>query len=274
MPIDEQETERLADMLLAASQHRMPIAPITDTRTDFDLADAYRVSRAITQKRIGRGDRPVGWKIGFTNASIWASYGIHAPIWAPMYDVTVAAALLPGGIRCSLAGLLEPRIEPEIGFRLARVPDPDMDEAALLGCIDGVTHGFEIVQSIYPGWRTKAADAVAGFGMHGAYRYGRFVEIPAAERDDWLRMLKEFQIVFYRDGVEMDRGVGSYVLGGPLSALRHFVCNLSAYPGYELNAGDIVTTGTLTKAFPAATGETWSTELSGVPLQPLKVTLT
>ena len=157
MPIDEQETERLADMLIAASGRRTPVDPITDARANFDLADAYRVSRAITRKRMARGDRPIGWKIGFTNASIWATYGIHAPIWAPMYDVTVAAALVPGTIRCSLAGLLEPRIEPEIGFRLARVPDPGMDEAALLGCIDGVTHGFEIVQSVYPGWRTKAA---------------------------------------------------------------------------------------------------------------------
>jgi 2-oxo-3-hexenedioate decarboxylase len=273
VPIDEAEAEHLADTLLAASRERTPVAPITDTRPDFDLADAYRVSAAITRKRTGRGDRQVGWKIGFTNASLWASYGIGAPIWGPMYDVTVAAAVVPGGIRCSLAGLLEPRIEPEIGFRLDRVPTPDMDEAALLECIDGVTHGFEIVQSIYPGWRTKAPDAVAGFGMHGAYRHGRFVEVPEAERKNWLRILKEFQVVLYRDGIEMERGVGSNVLGGPLSALRHFVKSLPAYPGYELNPGDIVTTGTLTKAFPAASGETWSTELIGVPLQPLKVTL-
>ena len=271
MPIDEQETERLADMLIAASGRRTPVDPITDARANFDLADAYRVSRAITRKRMARGDRPIGWKIGFTNASIWATYGIHSPIWAPMYDVTVAAALVPGTIRCSLAGLLEPRIEPEIGFRLARVPDPGMDEAALLGCIDGVTHGFEIVQSVYPGWRTKAPDSVAGFGMHGAYRHGRFVQVPPAERDDWLRMLQEFTVVLFRDGVEVDRGVGSNVLGGPLSALRHFVRGLGEYPGYALKEGDIVTTGTLTRAIPVVAGETWSTELSGVPLSPLKI---
>ena len=61
----------------------------------------------------------------------------------------------------SLAGLAEPRIEPEIVFRLAAAPTPDMDERALLGCIDAVAHGFEVVQSIFPGWGFTAPDAVA-----------------------------------------------------------------------------------------------------------------
>ena len=49
-------------------------------------------------------------------------------------------------------------------------------------------------------------------------------------------------------------------------------CGDSAeYPGYALKQGDIVTTGTLTRAIPVVAGETWSTELSGVPLSPLKI---
>ena len=33
-----------------------------------------------------------------------------------------------------------------------------------------------------------------------------------------------------------------------------------------LQAGEIVTTGTLTRALPLRPGDTWSTELTGVPL--------
>jgi 2-oxo-3-hexenedioate decarboxylase len=56
------------------------------------------------------------------------------------------------GDRFPLVGLAEPRIEPEIVFKLAGAPSLGMGEEALLGSIDWVAHGFEIVQSIFPGW--------------------------------------------------------------------------------------------------------------------------
>ena len=33
---------------------------------------------------IGRGETPLGYKIGFTNRGIWDRYGVHEPIWAPV----------------------------------------------------------------------------------------------------------------------------------------------------------------------------------------------
>ena len=160
-------------------------------------------------------------------------------------------------------------------MRLASTPKPGMDESELIGCIDAVTHGFEIVQSVYPGWKLKPPDAVAAFGMHGGYRHGPLVPIPTADRERWLKMLVDFTVVLFRDGVEMDRGAGKNVLGGPLSALRHFVDGAAKYPDdYALKPGDLITTGTLTKALPIAPGETWSTELSGIPLPPMRITFT
>jgi 2-oxo-3-hexenedioate decarboxylase len=40
-----------------------------------------------------------------------------------------------------------------------------------------------------------------------------------------------------------------------------------------LRAGELVTTGTLTRAFPVAAGERWSTTLSGIDLPGLAVTI-
>jgi 2-oxo-3-hexenedioate decarboxylase len=59
---------------------------------------------------------------------------------------------------------------------------------------------------------------------------------------------------------------------GPLSTLRYVMDLLAkdrANP--PLAAGEIVTTGTLTKALPVKLGETWSTELSGVALDGISV---
>jgi 2-keto-4-pentenoate hydratase len=265
----------LADRILDASASRKPIEPITESEPEFDLAQAYDVSARIAKKRSARGEQPVGWKIGFTNESVWSQQGLNAPIWGPMYDKTVAPADPDGASKFPIDRLLEPRIEPEIGLRLVSVPDPGMDELELIGCVDAVTHGFEIVQSVYPGWKLKPADAVAAFGMHGGYRYGRLVSIASGERSRWHEMLRDFTIVLYRDGVEMDRGAGKNVFGGQLSALRHFVSGAAKYStDYALRPGDLITTGTLTKALPIASGESWSTELSGIELPPMKIAFT
>jgi 2-oxo-3-hexenedioate decarboxylase len=185
-----------------------------------------------------------------------------------MYSSTVADVEADASQNCPLAGLAEPRIEPEIAFRLAAAPDAGMDESELFGCIDGIAHGFEVVQSIFPGWRFKAADTVAAFALHGRYCHRPFVPIASSERARWLAPLSSFEVALFRNGEEVDRGKARNVMGGgPLTALRHFVRTMPEFsPGWRLLPGHIVTTGTLTRAFPVAAGERWSTKLFGLPL--------
>jgi 2-oxo-3-hexenedioate decarboxylase len=62
------------------------------------------------------------------------------------------------------------------------------------------------------------------------------------------------------------------VLGGPLLALAHLAEVLAGdRHNPPLRAGEIVTTGTLTRAFPIAAGETWTTSLDGIALDGLAV---
>ncbi|HWA48911.1 MAG TPA: fumarylacetoacetate hydrolase family protein [Dongiaceae bacterium] len=257
--------EEIAREILAASAERRQIAPFSERVAGFGLDVAYQVTAALRRQRRARGEQPLGRKIGFTNRTIWEEYGVYAPIWGDMYDTTLMP--LASNDVLDLGPLLEPRLEPEIAFGIARPPQAGMDEAALLGCLAWVAHGFEVVQSIYPGWRFAAADTVAAYGLHGAYRIGSRYRLRDHPDVDWLQALTAFEIELSRDGVPVDRGKAANVLGGPLSALRHLVELLaqdSANPA--LAAGEIVTTGTVTRAFPVKAGETWSTRLHGLPL--------
>jgi 2-oxo-3-hexenedioate decarboxylase len=262
--------DEIAREILGAAASRRQIAPFSERLAGFDLDAAYQVTAALRGHRQARGEQPVGRKIGFTNRTIWAEYGVYAPIWGDMYDTTLKPLDTDGAV--DLGPLLEPRIEPEIAFGLARAPQPGMDEAALLGCIDWIGHGFEIVQSIYPGWRFAAADTVAAYGLHGAYRIGprhRLRDFPTL---DWLTALASFEIELARDGTAVDRGKAANVLGGPLSALRHLVELLALdSANAPLTAGEIVTTGTVTRAFPVKAGETWSTQLHGLPFDGIAI---
>ena len=241
------------------------VEPFSYRYPEFDVDAAYRVLAELRRLRERRGEVAIGRKIGFTNRLMWAEYGVHSPIWGYMFRHTAHDLAEIGGF-FPLSGLSEPRIEPEIVLRLRAAPTPDLDEVALIDCIDWVAHGFEIVQSIFPNWKFAAPDTIAANGLHGALAVGPRQPV-AGKREEWLRSFGTFEIELLREGAQADRGRGDNVLGGPLSALRHLV-RLLAHDKTNppLAAGEIVTTGSLTRALPILPGERWATELSGIPL--------
>lgn len=246
------------------------IEPFSARYPGFGLAEAYGVVAEVKAMRVARGETPVGRKIGFTNTTIWPRYGVSGPMWNYVFDSTLHDLDAIGGA-FHLAGMAEPRLEPEIALHLARAPEPGMSEDELLGCVDWIAHGFEIVRSCFPGWSFSIADSAAAFGMHGALLLGPrhlVASAPAA----WRTTLKTFTIRLCRDGKEVDEGKAGNVLGGPLNALQFLIEEIDrTRPADALRAGEIVTTGTLTDAQPIAAGEVWSTTLAGIGLGGLRL---
>ncbi|MEL7116840.1 MAG: hypothetical protein AAGP08_14885, partial [Pseudomonadota bacterium] len=186
------------------------------------------------------------------------------PMWAPMYDSTVAP--LPDDGLVTLPNVAEPRIEPEIAFCFGDAPRADMTLAQVAGTIEWMAHGFEIVTSPFPNWTFRLADCTAAQALHGCFWYGPSRPLP---KD--LSVLETFSLTLHGPRGVM-QGQAADVLDGPLHALMHLIRGLDA-TGARLKPGDIVTTGTLTDAGPVAPGETWTTELSGVDVPGLSITL-
>jgi 2-oxo-3-hexenedioate decarboxylase len=252
------EDRAIAGEVLAVLRTGRQIPPLTRRHSDFTIADGYRIARMICDLRRGRGDRPVGRKIGFTNRDAWPKFKADAPMWGYLYASTVHD--LAKASHAPLEGVAEPRIEPEIIFGLAEAPAPDMDDERLARCLAWVAHGFEIVQSIFPGWDCLAADAVAGFGMHETL---------------WIGQLTTCEVELFCNGVSIDRGKAANVLGSPLKALRALAAVLAVDAhNPPLAAGEIVTTGSLTRAPPIAAGEIWTTAMTGIPLEGARLALT
>jgi 2-keto-4-pentenoate hydratase len=266
--LDTATLDALADELTAAFTSQRPLPPFSGRIAGFDTAAGYALLRRRHQQRLAAGARRVGCKIGFTNRGIWPLYGVYEPIWGAMYDQTVQH--LPGGHgTLSLRGLFEPRIEPEIVLHLASAPQPGEGPAQLLQRVDRVAHGFEIVQSPFPGWKFGTGDAVAAGSLHGALALGP--SVPTAQLAvDPLAALSSFTIRLSCDGDLRAQGVGANVLDGPLHALAHLVQVLLSGPADErLQAGDWVSTGTLTDAWPVQPGQEWRTVLEGIGLPDL-----
>ena len=252
--------DTLAMELMAARDAATRLLLPTSTHPGFSLADAYAVADDIRRRRIARGERPCGYKIGFTNRSIWPKYGVFAPIWAPVWDSTLT--LLDGiETRLSLAGLVQPRLEPEIVFTFARSPKAGMSEGELTVCIESVAHGFEVVHTHFDDWRFQAPDTVADFALHGRLLVGPRVPVDAFT--DLSRELAALRLQLFRGDDAVDEGRGSVVLDGPLNALRLWVDAMAAQSEqWPIKGGDVVTTGTITDAWPMVAGQRWQTRLS------------
>ncbi len=236
-----------------------------------DVAAAYQSALAVRQLRVQRGERPRGFKIGFTNRNIWPVYGVFGPIWGTVYGSGLT--LCDGEARLSLAARCQPRLEPEAVVGIRATPPVGASVQALFDCIDWVAPGFEIVQSHAPNWKFSAAMTVADGGLHSHLVVGRPVRV-----GDMADSAEAFNARFdvcnnrlHKNGAMVEVGRGRNVLGSPLLALHHFLAELRQCPGApELLPGDVVTTGTWTDAWPVQAGEHWRSDFDA-PLSALSV---
>ncbi|MEJ5989297.1 hydratase [Ramlibacter sp. PS3R-8] len=238
------------------------------------VAQAYERALSVRQLRLGRGEQPRGYKIGFTNRTIWERYGVFGPIWGTVWNTTLS--FCDGAGEISLAGTCQPRIEPECVFGLKAAPPARASLDDLLGCVEWIAPGFEIVQSHMPDWKFTAADTVADSGLHARLLVGRKVPVEQLPRDAaaFDAQLEAARIVLFNGDARKDEGVGANVLDGPLHALAHFLVALRDCPGAtDLQPGDVVTTGTWTDAWPVRRGEHWHAVFDA-PLTPLRVRFT
>lgn len=263
---DDATIDDLALRLLDADANANTLEPITASVAGFDLDAAYRVQASIARERRAAGWQPLGRKIGFTNRTIWEAYGVDAPMWAHVWDRTVVRAS-DGTAELSLAGLVQPRIEPEVVFGLrSEIPLTD-DAVAVLDAVEWIAAGFEIVRCPYPRWRFALADSAAAFGLHGLLFVGPPVPVDHAATAQLAGLLASFELTLHRGDEVVDRGTGANVLDSPALALGHLGRVLAAQSLHEpVAAGELVTTGTLTDARSLTVGETWRADYGALGL--------
>jgi len=241
----------LAEELVQLHDAPREVAPFSQRYPGLTPAAGYVAAQRLHEHRVARGWQPVGRKIGFTNRTLWQRYGVHEPMWGRVYDRTLIHAR-DNEASVALDGLVQPRIEPEIAFKLKKAPGENLAD-----CIEWMAHSVEIVQCHHPQWKVTIADCTADNGLHGRLIVGA----PIPLRDN----LAETEARLFKGDRLVDQGVGANVLGGPMLSLVHLVELLKKHPDAPLTTGEIITTGVLTDAHPVARGETWRTEVTGFP---------
>jgi 2-keto-4-pentenoate hydratase len=232
------------------------------------VSSAYQTALAVRDLRIARGEQVRGYKVGFTNRSIWQRYNVAAPIWGCMWQASVEFVDEASGASrgAALNSFCQPRIEPEAVFCFQSTPPANATEVDLFNALDWVAPGFELVQSHQTDWKFAAPQAVADGSLHARLIVGRKTPVRqlASNSSQLHAVLAGTQVSLQKNGTTVETGMGANVLDSPLHALMHFLTELRACPGAgDVKAGDVVTTGTWTDAWPVSAGQTWTALFDG-----------
>jgi 2-keto-4-pentenoate hydratase len=266
------DATKLAKELVELHDRPRQVAPFSSRFPGLTEQTGYAAARLLHAHRLAQGWKLAGRKNGFTNRGIWERYGVKGPMWGAVYDRTLILSKENKAV-VSLAGLVQPRIEPEICFRLKARPPVTRNPQQLIDCIEWIAHSIEIVQCPHPEWKMTLADCVANNGLHGRLIVGTPVAV--GKIAGLAAALPFLKVTLSKNQEKIDQGVGANVLDSPLLSLAYLVEVLAQQPeSPPLAAGEIITTGTLTDAYAVQAGETWTTDLHGFAARGLEITFT
>lgn len=241
------DPDAAAARLLAARASGRTLDLLLSEQVPLSLEDAYAVQDAMTARRLAAGETVVGWKLGYTSTAMREQMGIAEPNRGPL----TSSMLLPNGGEAP-GNALQPRVEPEIGLRLARPVTPG---AGIEEVLDSCTEAFaclEIVDSVWTGYRFTLADNTAD-GSSAAW----VVVGPTLPLDELADLSVRLQV----GSGPVATASGSDAGGHPALGVAWLARQLADHPR-GLREGDLVITGGLTAAAPLAPGAVASATFS------------
>lgn len=248
------EARKTADALWEAEQAGVPCPPVRDQLPAGDVTAAYAVQRLNVERRLARGRRLIGRKIGLTSPAVQRRLGVdQSDFGALLSDMAV-----PDGGTVPHGRLLQPKVEAEVALVLATdLPHPETTLADVLRAVDFALPALEIVDSRIVGWDISLVDTVADNASSGLFVLGG-TPVPLTAVD-----LRTVRMSLTRDGEEISRGTGADCLDSPLNAAVWLASTLAAM-GDPLRAGDVVLTGALGPMAAASPGSRFEATISGL----------
>ncbi|MCV2219748.1 2-oxopent-4-enoate hydratase [Thauera sp. Sel9] len=252
--MDQNTIESLGDALYEALVARTPIAPLSAAHPDMTIEDAYHVQQRMIARRLEKGARVVGKKIGVTSKAVMNMLGVHQPDFGYLLDSMVYNE----GESISMDSLIQPKAEGEIAFLLKHdLQGPGVTAADVLAATEGVMACFEIVDSRIQDWKIRIQDTVADNASCGVFVLGdQLVDVAGID-------LALAGMVLEKNGEIVVTGAGAATMAHPVNAMV-WLANMLGGLGIALEAGDIVLSGAMGAMVPVARGDNLRMSIGGI----------
>lgn len=225
--------------------------PQFDTDGTLSLSEAYEIQRASIARRLGRGERRVGVKMGFTSRAKMVQMGLSDVIWGRLTD----AMQLEEGTNVEHSRFVHPRVEPELAFLLKKPLAGRVTGAEALAAVEAIAPALELIDSRYQDFKFTLPEVIADNASSSAFVVGGW-HTPSTD-------FRNLGLVMSIDGRTVQIGSTAALLGDPLRSLVA-AARVSAAAGEPLEAGWIVLAGGATPAEWIRPGQHISMRMQGL----------
>ena len=245
--MDTNLSSQAASLLLDAYKTRTPIPPLTQTFPALAFDDAYDIQQRQIAEMTSASRVVKGHKVGLTSAPMQKQLGVDQPDFGHLLDDMFFAE----NQAIPMDGFLQPRIEPETAFVLARpLSGPGVTVAEAIAAVDFVLPALEIVDSRIADWKITIIDTIADNASSGGVVLGGR---PTKLTDVDLRLIG---CTVVKNGQIAATGANGAVLGNPINALV-WLANTVGRFGVTLEPGHVILPGSVTSMMPVAPGDTF-----------------
>ena len=252
--MEQAQITQLGDELYEALVAGKTIAPLSSRGLEISIEDAYHIQQRMIARRIDKGEKVIGKKIGVTSQAVMNLLGVHQPDFGYLLDGMVYNE----GESIAMDTLIQPKAEGEIAFLMNKdLMGPGLTAADILAATEGVMACFEIVDSRIQDWKIKIQDTVADNASCGVFVLGDKLVDP--KKVD----LALCGMVLEKNGEIVVTGAGAATMASPVNAMV-WLANTLGRLGIGLNAGDIVLSGALGAMVPVQAGDSLRCTIGGI----------
>lgn len=251
------DIDLLAQRFYAALRANQPYQPPSAERA-LSLSEALAVQRAFNRLRAA-AEAVAGFKAALNAEGPRRALGLAEPVVGALF----ASGARPSGAIVERAAYRNLLIETELGYRTTRridAPVAELDD--LRAAIGTVAPVFELADPGFGRAPIRGTDMIAANAACGGFVEGP--PLPLADVD-----VNAVTVVLRRDGQLLHEARGSDLMGDQWLALRWLV-NAVVAQGYVIEAGQLLLTGSLGVAHPAAPGS-YAAEFAGLATLTLTV---
>ncbi len=232
---------RFAAVVDEAARTASAIPQFTES-APLSVADAYAEQAASIDRRLKRGEKLVGVKMGLTSRAKMKQVNVDEVVWGRLTD----AMRLEEGASLSKRRYVHPRIEPELAFLLKAPLTGEVTAAEAMAAVGAIAPAMEIIDSRYQNFKFALPDVIADNSSSSGFVVG-----------DWSRPDQDFSnlgLVMEVNGRPVEIGSTAAILGNPSRSLVAAARLAGAALG-RLEVGWIILAGGATAAHSLKVGE-------------------
>ena len=236
--LTKDQIQSLAEHIENAELQAHEITKITDDYPDMTMSDATDVQWEIRRRKVARGNKIVGMKMGLTSWAKMKQMGVEKPCYGFLADYFS----LPDGAAVPIDELIHPKVEAELAFVTNKeLSGPNITVEEVLAATELVVPAVEIIDSRYKDFKFDLISVQADNSSSTRFVVGS--HIAKANDFDWSTL----GVVMQKNGEIVELGAGAAVLDHPAASVA-MLASMLHERGEVIPAGTFIMTGGITAA--------------------------